>query len=197
MTEPLIYSPTEIIAKYLAPVAVDSYFDALMSENEKVNLVSRETTRGSFERLVAESLLPLEWVGTDSRELLDIGSGGGIPSIPLMQALPQLKRATLIERTLKKARALRGIIQNLALSAKVEDRNFDEFRSGHPYDLITVRLVKLDNRMLERALTMLVPGGKIVYWSTLQFDWRKRDTVIHNFRAPEDEVIKSVTVISH
>lgn len=197
MTEPLIYSPSEIIAKYVSPEAVDSYFDALMSENQKVNLVSRETTRGSFERLVAESLLPLEWVGTDFRELLDIGSGGGIPAIPLMQALPQLKRATLIERTLKKARALRGMIQNLALTAKVEDHNFDEFHPNHPCDLITIRLVKLDNRMLEKAVTMLAPGGKIVYWSTLQFEWRKHDTIIHNFRAPEDEVTKSVTIISH
>lgn len=196
MSEPIIYSPAEIVAKYLSPEALNSYFDFLMSENQRVNLVSRETTRGSFERLVAESLLPLEWVGTDFRSLLDIGSGGGMPAIPILLALPVIVRATLVERTLKKARALRGIVQNLGLQAKVEERNFDEIQRGRPYDLITIRLVKLDRRMLEKALGMLAPGGKIVYWSTPQFDCGKHDSLIHNFRSPEDEVTKSVTVVS-
>ena len=196
MSEPLLYSPSELIAKYLTPDSLNSYFDFLMDENQRVNLVSRETTRGSFERLVAESLLPLEWVGTGYRDLLDIGSGGGIPSIPVILALSGLKRASLIERTLKKARALRGIVQNLGLSAKVIDKNFDEYHPNHPHDLITIRLVKLDARMLEKALVMLAPGGKIVYWSTPQFDCRKHDTVIHNFKSLEDEVSKSLTVIS-
>jgi len=196
MSEPFIYSPAELIAKYLTPEALDSYFDSLMSENQRVNLVSRETTRGSFERLVAESLLPLEWIGLEWRELLDIGSGGGIPSIPIIQSLARLKRADLVERTLKKARALRGIVQNLGLSARVIDQNFDEYRPTHHYDLITIRLVKLDSRMLEKVLGLLSPGGKIVYWSTPQFDCRKYDFVIHNFRSHEDEVTKSVTIVS-
>jgi 16S rRNA (guanine527-N7)-methyltransferase len=196
MTEATLYSPADLISKYLAPEELDAYFSALMDENQRVNLVSRETTRAGFEKLVAESLLPLEFVGTAFRELLDVGSGGGIPAIPLLLALSNLKRAVFVERTLKKARALRGIIQNLGLSARVVDRNYEEHHSNRRPDLITMRLVKLDRRLLERAVSDLAPGGKIVYWSTPQFDCRKHDIVIHNFRSPEDEVTKSLTVIS-
>ena len=196
MPELIAFEPDQIIARYLDEGDLDRYYAILMELNQQVNLVSRETTRESFRRLVAESLLPLERIGVEARSLLDIGSGGGMPSIPLLLALRSVRRAVLLERTLKKAKALRTIVSELGLPAEVVDRNHDEYRADTRFDLVTIRLVKLTERLLGKAIKETKSTGRIVYWSTPQFPLGKHDADIHNFKSPQDEVSKSFTIIS-
>ncbi|HVP06296.1 MAG TPA: hypothetical protein VMS71_00535, partial [Candidatus Acidoferrum sp.] len=49
-----------IRAKYDPTKRLDLYYSLLMEENKRVNLVSRETSREDFDRMVAESLLPFD-----------------------------------------------------------------------------------------------------------------------------------------
>ncbi|NOY89412.1 MAG: hypothetical protein GXO93_08520, partial [FCB group bacterium] len=95
---------SDIIKKYDIENQLKTYFDILQKENEKVNLVSRETiNKNGLDILAAESLFPFEFIETPSFACyLDIGSGGGFPALPILMG-SNIKKAVLVERTLKKA----------------------------------------------------------------------------------------------
>jgi len=182
MTE-IPYNPDEIIAKFDKEKLLPIYFNLLLKENEKINLVSRETATGGFinsdgspqnlKELAAESLLPLTKIEIikDAR-YLDIGSGGGFPSIPIILT-QSLINASLIERTQKKAAALRRMLLALKKRADIHPVSFEDFKGEKSsFDLITLRLVKLTKPILSRILSLLNHKGTFIYYSDsdLEFD---------------------------
>jgi 16S rRNA (guanine527-N7)-methyltransferase len=120
--------------------------------------------------LAAESLLPLlrPEIGNISR-YLDIGSGGGFPALPIMLTR-RIDNAFLIERTRKKASALRRILVDLGLTATIEARSFDEITFDGRFDLVTMRLVKLTPRLLKAILRCLDDGAFLIHYSRPGFD---------------------------
>lgn len=185
-----------LIEQYLDRSRLDSFFDLLMSANRKVNLVSRETTRSDFDRLAAESLLPLGQLPDDMAGYLDIGSGGGFPSVPILLSGRITGSATLVERTGKKARALGEIATGLGLPATIVASNFEEIRDLPEFDLITLRYVKLSRELLSKALFRLSPGGRFVYYSTPDFSMPDAGSRVYRFESSQDSVIKSFTIFS-
>ena len=95
----LNFDTKDLLDKYLEKKRRDRFLDEVIQANRAFNLYSRRLNRPDLERLVAESLLPLElnWIPGNDGPLLDIGSGWGIPAIPILLARPQLK-STLVER---------------------------------------------------------------------------------------------------
>lgn len=145
------------------------YFDLLFDENKKINLVSRETSLGGLVKLAAESLAPFENDLKDSLSLpngsyLDIGSGGGFPALPVA-IVGQFSKFTLVERTQKKAAALTRISKALDLQPKVISGTFEEVSISRAFDLITMRLVRLDERLFKKVMACLKPGGCFLYYS--------------------------------
>ncbi len=183
-----------ILAKYDPLRHLDLYYTALMDENSGVNLVSRETSRGDFDRMVAESLLPFDVIGAKFSDFLDIGSGGGIPAIPIILTQSLSGRTTLIERTLKKAAALERIIQRLNIQAKVVSKTFEEFRSNQKFGLITLRYVKLDAPLLGRIMSFLIDDGVFVYYSAPSFEISTFSLRVYSFTVPKDGAVKQFTV---
>ncbi|MFH2048500.1 MAG: RsmG family class I SAM-dependent methyltransferase [bacterium] len=182
MTE-ISYNPDEIIAQFDKKNLLPVYFNLLLKENEKINLVSRETATGGFINsdgspqnlieLAAESLLPLTIIEIENDvRYLDIGSGGGFPSIPIILT-QNLVSATLIERTQKKAGALRRMLLTLKKSVNILPASFEDFKGEqNSFDLITLRLVKLTKPILSQALSLLNTKGTFIYYSDsdLEFD---------------------------
>ncbi len=175
----------EILEKFGGSDNFLRYSEILQSENSKINLISRETTPAGLEKLIADSLVPhflsSSLSGDDRFELpaqgqaLDIGSGGGLPAIPLSLSYPALK-FTMVERTLKKANFLRSLSRKLSLEISVVPADLSEFaisiskskKSPTKYDLITVRWVRLTKNLLQTALSLLAPGGALLYYSSPQ-----------------------------
>lgn len=91
---------------------IDDYVDFLLSYNEKVNLVSKKSTRETINTLISESLLLKKHLSTPL--VIDAGSGGGLLGIPLAISFPE-KRIVLIETIQKKLRFLKLAIDELAL----------------------------------------------------------------------------------
>ncbi|HOD65455.1 MAG TPA: class I SAM-dependent methyltransferase [candidate division Zixibacteria bacterium] len=152
------------------------YFELLARENSRVNIVSRETLpptapsgRDRFEglrRLTAESIYPItELHRAQTRSYLDIGSGGGFPAIPIVLTAT-ISDTLLVERTRKKAAALRRILMELQLRAEICTESFESLvlKEGS-CDLITLRLVRLTDRLAARILPLLAPGGDFVYYA--------------------------------
>jgi 16S rRNA (guanine527-N7)-methyltransferase len=165
-----------------------------MEHNRQVNLVSRETDRASFDRMVGESLLPFDHIATPVRDYLDIGAGGGIPAIPILLAGVVLGEAILVERTVKKARALESIVRKLGLSAAVIPRNFEELHDLSGVDLASLRYVKLNPVLQQSIFQALRPGGSLVYYGPAPEDNSGFKVVAYSFRTAQDSAVKSITI---
>lgn len=184
----------ELINRTLDRSLLDRYFDLLMEQNSQVNLVSRETSREDFDRLVAESLLPLGQITLPRSNYLDIGAGGGMPAVPIMLSGVVSAETFLVERTLKKARALEAIVQGLGLRATVLPRNFEELHELPPLHLVTLRLVKPDQNLLAGIHDVLAPGGVFIYYSKLSGKAPGFKCQAYTYHSAQDPVVKSLTI---
>lgn len=196
MSTNLSLNSQELFAKYLHPHQVDRYFQYLMEENRKVNLVSRETKREDFDRLMAESLLPLEVLDQGFGSFLDIGSGGGFPAIPLLMSERVFGETILLERTQKKAAALQKILGELDLPATVLDKDYEHFQLPSKFDLITLRYVKLTSKLLARLAGHLSDGGVFVYYSTPEFKVPEFNIKTYSFVPLQVDVVKSFSLLT-
>lgn len=84
--------------------------------NSKVNLVSRRDMDNFFLHHIIHSLSLLKYIepGNGTR-ILDAGTGGGLPGIPLAIALPSCS-FTLVDSTRKKIRVVESIIKDLSIA---------------------------------------------------------------------------------
>jgi 16S rRNA (guanine527-N7)-methyltransferase len=154
---------------------IAAFLDLLLRRNEVVNLVSRK--EASFETLLARHVLDaLEGLrllpdpaGRPLR-LLDIGSGGGFPAIPLLLVRGDLQ-GVFVESTGKKARFLEEAIGALELTARVVNARFpdpaiDRMKNAPPCDLLTSRAVADAGGILRQARPVMGPGAVALFWTT-------------------------------
>ena len=90
------------------------YYRELVTWNEKMNLVSIRTPQEIIIKHFVDSLIPLPYIACPAGRLLDIGSGGGFPGIPLNIAMPALS-VSLLEASRKKSSFLKHVIRRLPL----------------------------------------------------------------------------------
>lgn len=142
------YSAIERYAPYfvrpLAKVAVDleSYARLLQKWQAVQNLVSRETLDEVWSRHFADSLQVLPLLRDGDHAFLDLGSGGGLPALPLAIALKSPSHHfTLIEPNGRKVSFLRTVARELGLIVTVEGRRSDQVdsRETPKPDVITSR----------------------------------------------------------
>lgn len=136
---------------------LESFSALLRKWNAVQNLVSRETEGALWSRHVLDSLQVLPLLQSNDASFLDVGSGGGLPAIPLAIALKGgAAHFTLVEPIGKKVAFLRQVIRELGLAATVHagrTDNFDsrETSSGTPqrFDVITSRALAALPLLLE------------------------------------------------
>ena len=196
--EPLTLDIPAILAKHDPSGRIREYHTALMRENAVVNLVSRETTETDFLRLCAESLLPFETEALAQRTFasyLDIGSGGGLPAIPLLLTGKASGKSVLYERTQKKAAALQRILGALKLSAHVLPLSFGETPRSDRFSLVTVRYVTLTDKMLRDIVKLLTPDGHCIYYARPDFKTKVGQATIYPYLVPPDTVARHFSII--
>lgn len=112
-----------------------------------------------------DSLAALHHIPPDAA-LLDIGSGGGFPGLPLKICMPTLS-ATLIDASRKKANFLKHVIRTLKLNnvaarhIRAEDLAADGL-SAHRFDVIISRAFSSLNQFLKLALPLLAEDGTVI-----------------------------------
>jgi len=145
------------------------YRNAVSNANKKLNLVSRHSVENSINRLIEESLIPLDWNRCLlSSPLIDIGSGAGIPGIPLRIAKPDLK-VTLLEANRRKTLFIKSIIETLELqnSEALNERaeNICQYAHYQAYfGTIVSRAVCSLSKLMEWGNVLLRPGGELIVW---------------------------------
>jgi 16S rRNA (guanine527-N7)-methyltransferase len=161
----------ESVRAAAAPLA--RFLSFLLERNEAMNLVSARSADPAtlvethlLDALLGLSLLPRPR-GRPIR-LLDLGSGGGFPAIPLLVVRGDLD-GTLVESSGKKAAYLGEATERLALTARVVNARFpDSFPMGGDsrYDVLTTRAVASAGRLVRAARPLLSPGAKALLWTS-------------------------------
>jgi len=144
-------------------------FLALLGEaNKSMNLTRIKDREEAWRRHILDSLSLLPFIeAAGARHLLDLGSGGGFPGIPLAIAMPELP-VSLLEATGKKARYLAETVETLGLQ-NVTVLNDRSESLGAPdgggrgaWDVVTARAVGPMPVLLELSLPLLTEGGRLL-----------------------------------
>lgn len=159
----------QVTPQQLAQLA--RYVDLLLARNEQLNLTRIVDPAEVERRHLLDSLtcaLPVlaELQGGKGWRCIDIGSGGGLPGLPLAVVF-QLLRMTLLESVGKKSAFLREAAAELGLpnvtvvSARAEDAARD-VAIRDQFNLVVARALAPLDVALELCLPFVKPGGLLV-----------------------------------
>lgn len=149
-----------------------AHYNLLMKYNRVVNLTSLDDPSQIAFKLFADSLLSLGYIRRFKRvNILDIGPGGGFPSIPLRILTPPEISFTLVERRKKVVFFLEELISSLSLSninvvsGRIEHfTNSDNFRGQ--FDLVLNKAVFKGDIFFPVVRPFLADHGKALWWAS-------------------------------
>lgn len=153
-----------------ARAAIDGHVRLLLAWTTAINLTAIRDPAEVALRHVADSLTALSWLRSrDVGRVLDVGSGGGFPGLPLAAAAPAVE-VTLAEPIQKKARFLETATAAIGLAGRVrvvaaraEELARDPAHRGG-WDVVTARAVASTAALVELAFPLLIPGGSLLAW---------------------------------
>ena len=155
----------------LAPELADqleAYYRLLATWNTKINLTGlrlSEISPDALDRLLIEPVVAAKYVSARTSRMLDVGSGGGSPAIPLALAIPRA-RLLMVESKTRKSVFLREAVRALGLrDAEVATTRFEELLARpdlhEAHDLVTIRAVRVEARVLGTLQAFAKPGGLV------------------------------------
>lgn len=146
---------------------IGDYLARLLAMNEQMNLTAIDNPDAAWERHVLDALtlVPLlDHVPAGAR-LIDIGSGGGVPGIPLAIARSDLL-VMLVESTQKKAAFLTAVATAMGLSnVRVSAERAEALATGPlrgTFDVVTARAVARLSQLLPITAPFAKPGGQLL-----------------------------------
>lgn len=160
-----------------------------LAENEHINLTALRTEEACWIGNVLDSLAALDVLKTEKGStLMDVGTGGGFPLLPLAIALPEAS-LTGIDSINKKLEAIKRVaaatnLTNVRLiHERAEVLGHDKRHREH-YDFVTARAVAPLNILLEYCSCFARPGGTIILWKSLHIDQELKESekARHEFR---------------
>lgn len=144
------------------------YLELLSLWNRKINLISFLSWDRAIDRLIVEPLVMVRHLTLARGSLLDIGSGGGSPAIPIKLAAPGF-RVWMVESKTRKSAFLREAVRRLDLKdVNVETARFEQLLSypglHEAMDFVTIRALRVERRTLMSLQAFLRPGGCILWF---------------------------------
>lgn len=137
------------------------YVGLVQRWNRAANLVSGRLTASHLWGLVDESLVAAPHL-PEGVHVLDVGSGAGIPAIPLLVARPDVT-GVLLEARERRWAFLREAVRELGLAAEVRRLRLEDV-GDETFGAVTVRGV--ERAVWEStAARLLVSGGVVVWWT--------------------------------
>ena len=140
----------------------EQYIKIFIEENHKVNLISKNDEKLLWEKHICDSLFLgkfFDKYGIPST-LLDIGTGGGFPSVPLAIKYPQIN-VNAIDSIGKKIRAVQTLKDKLNLSNLIPICNRVE-NINEKFDVVCSRAVASLDKICKLALPKVNKGGYFV-----------------------------------
>lgn len=136
------------------------YLALLDRWNRTYNLTAIRDPREMLSKHLLDSLSM--WPHVRDGKLADLGTGPGLPGIPLALARPGLQ-VTLVESNGKKTRFLREVVRQLGLAnVRVLESRAEAVDEPGAYDQITARAMDTLAGILAVGGHLLAPGGRLL-----------------------------------
>jgi 16S rRNA (guanine527-N7)-methyltransferase len=169
----------------------------LLAMNEQVNLTAVRDPNEAWSRHVLDALSLLPHLGSlpANARLLDVGSGGGVPGIPLAIARPDV-HVTLLDATEKKVAFLRATAAELGLSnVEAVCGRAESVDLGAPFDVVTARAVAKISALLPWTAPFVKQGGQLLFIKGARADEELREAtkVLRQFRCTHERTEQTPT----
>ena len=151
---------------------LNRYMEITLKENEHVNLTRNDTVDSFITKNILDSLLVVKNFDLNKKTILDIGSGAGLPGIPLAIYYPKAK-FVLLEPTFKRASFLAMVSDLLELNnVKVVAKRAEDYVKENNYetfDFVVSRAVSKLNILIELSVPFLKVGGELIAYKGLNY----------------------------
>ena len=152
---PLTVSETETLVKYL---------NLLIKWQKSQRLIGSAEPRWIVDNVIVDSLLFRRVIPTEVATLCDVGSGAGIPGVPLSIVMAGVD-VTLVEARQKRGSFLSAVIRELPLrNCRLLNRRLQDVRQEliGRFDVVVMRCAGTPASLLAELRTVLAPGGLVV-----------------------------------
>lgn len=140
---------------------LSTYLDLLSTWNRTYNLTAIRDPAEMVTKHLLDSLVMAPFFG--DQRLADLGTGAGLPGIPLALACPEL-RVSLVESAGKKARFMRHAVRELGLGDRVtvHEARIESVPEPGAYDCLTARALGTLALILDLGGRLLRPDGQLL-----------------------------------
>ena len=151
---------------------IEKYINILSVWQKHVNLISKNTIKNIYERHILDSAQLFDLISSDTKILVDVGSGAGFPGLVfgiLNKTLGfPIKQIILVESDTKKATFLQEVNRQLNLRVQVKNERIEKIE-GIKADVITARafaelnkILTLCHGIVSRETILILPKGNTV-----------------------------------
>ncbi len=129
--------------------------------NRVYNLTAVRDPRAMVVRHILDSLVVLPYLSRGN--LLDVGTGAGLPGLPIAIARPELP-VTLLDASAKKLRFVRQAVFELGLdNVEVVQSRMQEYQPARSFDMVISRAVANLSELYRQTAHLVRPGGRILF----------------------------------
>ncbi|MFO8025869.1 16S rRNA (guanine(527)-N(7))-methyltransferase RsmG [Thiohalophilus sp.] len=178
-------------------------FIALLEKwNQAYNLTAVRQPTQMISRHLMDSLVVMPYL--HGEQILDVGSGAGLPGIPLALVCPE-RQFTLLDSNGKKVRFMRQAVAQLGLeNVSVVHSRVEQFQSSAGFDTIIARAYATLGELIRGARHLCRPDGRFLImkgaYPVAEFDDLSADFELetsHSLRVPGLEAERHLLVVRH
>lgn len=150
----------------------NKYISLFLKYNENINLISNNDTKVLYEKHIYDSLALNLFLRTINKKikLLDIGTGGGFPALPLAIAFNEIN-ITCIDSINKKINFIKSAVEELNIkNLKPVCSRIEDLKAKNEFDIVTSRAMADLREILEYAIPFLKTNGYFIAYKSLKAD---------------------------
>lgn len=173
------------------------YIKYFLEENAKMNLISKNDEKFLYEKHIFDSLAISKFFdkyqihNLTDKTLLDIGTGGGFPSIPLALEYPELQ-VTALDSIKKKINAITELKNKLEIKNLFPICSRAEHLNTPKYDFITSRAVARLTKLLPYAIPLLKKEGYFIVYKSIKAleEIEEAEKILKKYKATVTDIIE-------
>lgn len=185
--------PTEEVRRFFGPAFADveEYVRMLEEEGEIRGLVGPREMPRLWSRHAVNAAAVLDFLPR-SGQVLDIGSGAGLPGVIIAICRPDLD-VHLAEPMQRRCDWLSDVVENLALdNVTIHQARAEELRGKGQADVVTARAVANMSKLVRMTTKLIAPGGRLVALkgrrAAIEIEEAAKELKSHHLRAEIHEV---------